>query len=221
MYWKYRFSASNDMIGRLLMTARVILLISLLATTAFGAPLQRVGRAMVTFYWLIDETAPRYRGKAVAELEDARGRVIAMTSVRFRKELIREGSGHLRDGRTVAYDQRLHGTNRFRIVHSEYGVGRLGCALVPYRTIAVDPHFVKLGSLISIPQLKGTRLPDGTIHDGLFVANDRGHFRGPHVDLFVGLGPKGARPFIRKGYGSRSHVTVYFAGEATTAGCRP
>src|SRR3954454_4075668 len=202
------------------MTARAILLTFFVATTAFAAPPKRIGRAIVTFYWLIDETAPRYRGKAVAELEDVRGHVIAMTSVRFRKDLIREGSGHLRDGRTVAYDQRLHGTNRFRIVHSEYGVGRLGCALVPYRTVAVDPHFIKLGTTISIPQLKGARLPDGTIHDGIFVATDRGHFRGSHVDVFVGLEPKGARPFIRKGYGSRSHVTVYFAGDSTPADCR-
>src|SRR4051794_37541287 len=199
---------------------RAILLTLLVATTAFGAPPRRIGRAIVTFYWLIDETAPRYRGKAVAELADVRGRIIAMTSVRFRRELIREGSGHLRDGRTVAYDRRLHGTNRFRIVQSTYGVGRLGCALVPYRTVAVDPRFVKLGTIISIPQLKGARLPDGTIHDGFFVANDRGHFRGPHVDLFVGLGPKGARPFIRKGYGSRSHVTVYRVGDDAPNDCR-
>src|SRR3954465_10063692 len=182
------------------MAARMLLAALLVATTAFAAPPKRVGRAMVTFYWLIDETAPRYRGKAIAELEDVRGRVIAMTSVRFRKDLIREGSGHLRDGRTVAYDRRLHGTNRFRIVQSEFGVGRLGCALVPFRTVAVDPPFVKLGTTISIPQLKGTRLPDGTIHDGFFVANDRGHFPGAHIDLFIGIGTNGARPFIRKGY---------------------
>jgi len=202
------------------MIARMVLLVFLLATTAFAAPPKRIGRALVTFYWLIDEAAPRYRGKARAELQDAHGRVIAMTSVRFRKDLIREGSGHLRDGRTVVYDRRLHGTNRFRVVASEYGVGRLGCALVPYRTIAVDPRFVKLGTIIRIPQLKGARLPDGTIHDGIFVANDRGHFRGSHIDLFVGLGPKGARPFIRKGYGSRSHVTVYLVGDATPDDCR-
>jgi 3D (Asp-Asp-Asp) domain-containing protein len=203
------------------MTARMVLLTFLVATTAFAAPPKKIGRAIVTFYWLIDETAPRYRGKADAELVDARGRVIARTSVRFRHDLIREGSGHLRDGRTVAYDRRLHETNRFRIVQSEYGVGQLGCPLVPYRTIAVDPHFVKLGTTISIPQLKGCRLPDGTIHDGIFVANDRGHFRGAHIDLFVGIGPKGARPFIRKGYGSRSHVKVYQLADAAPDDCKP
>src|SRR3954452_15498115 len=199
---------------------RAILLTLLVATTAFGAPPRRIGRAIVTFYWLIDETAPRYRGKAVAELADVRGLIIAMTSVRFRRELIREGSGHLRDGRTVAYDRRLHGTNRFRVVQSEFGVSRLGCALVPFRTVAVDPHFVKLGTTISIPQLKGSRLPDGTIHDGLFVANDRGHFRGSHDDIFIVVVTKVARPFIRKGYGSRSHVIVYSVGDALAADCR-
>jgi 3D (Asp-Asp-Asp) domain-containing protein len=202
------------------MIARMVLLVFLLATSVIAAPPARIGRVLVTFYWLIDEAAPRYRGEAGAELEDVRGRIIATTSVRFRKDLIREGSGHLRDGRTVAYDRRLHGTNRFRIVHSEYGVGRLGCPLVPYRTVAVDPRFMKLGTTISIPQLKGAHLPDGSIHDGIFVANDRGHFRGSHVDLFVGLGPKGAHPFVRKGYGSRSHVTVYLIGNAAPDDCK-
>jgi 3D (Asp-Asp-Asp) domain-containing protein len=204
------------------MTARILLLTLLLAATAATAvadPPKRVGRVLVTFYWLIDEASPRYRGKPTSDLLDVGGRVIASTSSKFRRELIREGTGHLRDGRTVVYDRKLRGKNRFRLVHYEYGNGELGCALVPYRTVAVDPHFVKLGSTIRIPQLKGTRLPDGTIHDGIFVADDRGHFRGAHVDLFVGLGPKGARPFIRKGYGSRSHVTVYLVGEATPDEC--
>jgi hypothetical protein len=64
---------------------------------------------------------------------------------------------------------------------------------------------------VYIPQLRGARLPDGTIHNGMFIATDRGRFRGAHIDLFAGDGPRGARPFIRRGYGSRSHVTVYVA----------
>ena len=102
---------------------------------------------------------------------------------------------------------------------SKYGDGILGCPLVPYRTIAVDPHFIKLGSTISIPQLKGARLPDGTIHDGIFVADDRGHFKGHHIDFFTGVGPRASRPFGRKGYGSRSHVKVYLVGDATPDDC--
>ncbi len=168
-----------------------------------------VGRASLTFYWIIDEHAARYRGAPDALLCDARGNVIERTSRKFRKELVLEGSGCLRDGRTVTYDHKVRGEHRFR-------VGRktaTGCALVPYRTVAVDPHFIPLGSKIYIPQLKGTRLPGGTIHDGVFVAADRGHFHGRSIDIFVGEGARGARPFVRHGHGSRSHVTVYLLND--------
>jgi 3D (Asp-Asp-Asp) domain-containing protein len=182
----------------------------LLAAPAMAAkPPVKVGKAMLTFYWVADESASRYRGGPEAVLRDARGHVIARTTRKFRRALVLEGAGWLRDGRAVMYDRKKGGEHRFRLVRSKYGYAITGRALVPFRTVAVDPRFVKLGSKIYIPQLKGARLPDGTIHDGVFIAADRGHFRGRHVDLFVGDGPRGARPFKQRGYGSRSHVTVY------------
>jgi 3D (Asp-Asp-Asp) domain-containing protein len=190
----------------------------LLCEAAPAAPV-KVGRALVTFYWVVDESSPKYRGDASAVLRDPRGRVIARTHRQFKIDLVRQGSGWLRDGRTVIYIKKVAGESRFRISRAKYGLGSTGCRLVPYRTIAVDPRFIRLGTKISIPQLKGTVLPDGTIHDGMFIAADRGHFRGAHVDLFVGAGPAGARPFIQHGYGSRSRVTVYAAGR--TGRCRP
>jgi 3D (Asp-Asp-Asp) domain-containing protein len=181
---------------------------------------QKVGRAVVTFYWVADENAPQYRGKKTpAVLRDPAGRVIARTTMQFKLDLVRQGSGWLRDGRTVVYVKRVAGESRFRVSRAKYGLGSTGCRLIPYRTIAVDPHFVKLGTKVYIPQYKGTQLPDGTIHDGMFIAADRGGFRGAQVDLFVGPRSPGAQPFINKGYGSRSHVTVYIA--ARNAGCRP
>ena len=152
-------------------------------------------------------------------LRDPAGKVIASTTKRFKRELVKQGTGVLRDGRTVYFVRRMAGESRFRVTAFKLGIGSTGCPLIPYRTIAVDPHFVKLGSKVYIPQLKGARLPDGTIHDGMFIAGDRGRFRGAHVDLFAGDGPRGARPFIRRGYGSRSRVTVYVAGRSSD--CRP
>ncbi len=190
------------------MAALVIALLAAPAPAAAAKPSPKGTRSLLTFYWIIDETSSRYRGPADVELRNARGNVIAHTTRKFRHALVMEGTGWLRDGRAVMYDRKVHGEHRFRVARSRYGFGVTGCALVPYRTVAVDPHLIRLGSTIYIPQLKGARLPDGTIHDGFFVANDRGHFRGRHVDIFVGLGPRGARPFIRRGYGSRSHVTV-------------
>ncbi len=135
---------------------------------------KKVGRAVLTFYWIVDESSSRYDGKRDTELRDARGRVITETHVRFRKDLVMEGTGWLRDGRTVRFDRTVRGEHRFRIIKSRYGITARGCAADPYRTVAVDPDFVKLGSTIYIPELKGTILPDGTKHDGIFVANDRG-----------------------------------------------
>lgn len=201
--------------------AVVVLLTFVFFATAAAASPTRVGRALMTFYWVIDETAPRYRGSRDAVLRDAGGRVIARTHRKFRIDLVMEGTGWLRDGRTVMYDQRVGGESRFRITSSKYGLGITGCNLIPYRTIAVDPHFVKLGSTIYIPQLKGARLPDDTLHDGVFVASDRGHFRGKHIDVFIGAGPKASRPFVRKGYGSRSHVTVYLVDDSNPRKCHP
>jgi 3D (Asp-Asp-Asp) domain-containing protein len=145
--------------------------------------------------------------------------VIAHTKHRFKLDLVRQGTGRLRDGRMVVFINRIKGESRFRVFKSKYGLGSTGCHLVPYRTIAVDPRFVKLGTKLYIPKIKGTKLPDGTVHDGMFVAADRGHFRGAHVDLFVGVGARGALPFIRQGLVSRSRVTVYADGR--TKECRP
>ncbi len=197
-----------------------IVLTCAIALPAWAATHKRVGRALMTFYWVIDESSSRYRGKRTAELRDVRGHVIATTTRKFRRELMMEGTGWLRDGRTVMYDGRVRGESRFRVLKSRYGIGSTGCALVPYRTIAVNPRFVRLGSTLYIPQLKGARLPDGTVHDGKFVANDRGHFGGAHIDVFIGTGPKSARPFVRKGYGSRSHVTVYRVDGKDVEDCR-
>jgi 3D (Asp-Asp-Asp) domain-containing protein len=200
--------------------AAILLAFGLAAPAPAESP-QKVGRALMTFYWMIDESSSRYRGKRDAVLRDARGEVIASTYHRFKRDLVMEGTGLLRDGRTVTYNRRIDGESRFRVSKSKYGDTVTGCPLIPYRTIAADSRFVKLGSTIYIPQLKGAKLPDGTIHDGRFVASDHGHFRGAHIDVFIGAGSRGSRPFARKGYGSRSRVTVYLAGEADRHRCRP
>jgi 3D (Asp-Asp-Asp) domain-containing protein len=204
--------------ARIAATVSGLVLLTAAAAGVADTKHQRVGRAMVTFYWVIDESAPKYKGEASAVLRDPRGRVLARTTKQFKLDLVRQGTGWLRDGRTINYVKKVGGESRFRITSSRYGLGSTGCRLVPWRTIAVDPRFVPLGTRLSIPQLEGAVLPDGTIHDGIFIAADRGHFRGARVDLFVGAGSAGARPFIRKGYGSRSRVTVYAAGR--TKRCR-
>ena len=200
-------------------------LLAIVSTSAFAAappPGRRAGHALLTFYWIIDESSSRYRHlKKSDRIRDMRGEVLARTSRRFLLDLVREGSGWLADGRTVVFVKRVAGESRFRVSNTKYGLSSNGCPLIPFRTVAIDPRFVPVGSTVYIPQLKGTRLPDGTVHDGMFVASDHGHFHGEHVDVFTGAGPRATAPFIRHGNRSRSRVTVYVVGERDRHACEP
>jgi len=201
--------------------AAALVALSIWGGVSADVPKKKVGHALLTFYWIIDEQSSRYRhAKKDYRVRDMHGEVIAHTSRRFLIDLVREGTGWLADGRTLVFERRIDGESRFRVSNTRYGTSSNGCPLVPYRTIAADPHFLKSGTKVYIPQLKGTKLPDGTVHDGLFVATDRGHFRGPHIDIFTGAGARATAPFIRRGYGSRSHVTIYIV-EDGSHGCQP
>src|ERR1051326_8675045 len=59
--------------------AAVFALALLPAPAAMAGPPATIKKAMLSFYWVIDETAPAYRGRADVALRDARGHVIATT----------------------------------------------------------------------------------------------------------------------------------------------
>ena len=204
---------------RAVLVALVVILLASPCGIAANEGRRDLGKALLTFYWIVDESSSRYAGKRTATLRDRKGNVIAKTTARFRKELLLEGTGWLRDGRTVAFNGKVGGEYRFRVVRSRYGLTASGCEPDPYRTVAVDPRFIPLGSRIYVPQLEGTELPDGSVHDGMFTASDRGGFRGAHIDIFVGVGSRSTRPFVRKGYPSRSRVRV-FLDDAKPRRCR-
>jgi len=101
----------------LLSPRRAVALIALGAVCGtvpvYGAERVKAGRALVTFYWLIDESSSRYsKGKENAVLRDVHGNVIAKTRRQFKLDLVREGSGWLRDGRTVMFQKKVGGESR-------------------------------------------------------------------------------------------------------------
>ena len=128
--------------------------------------------------------------------------VLARVSESFHFELSREGSGRLRDGRIINFEERCDcaepGFQEARICYSilersEYPWGRGALvdgrhsALQPFRSIAVDPVLVPLGSLVYVPLLRGKRTPQGRVLDGCFRAEDTGSLiTGRRVDLFSG-----------------------------------
>ena len=144
---------------------------------------------------------------------------LAETTREFMAELKMQGTGKLRDGRLVNFWGPCNCPNSpcFHVVRrQQWGTTGTGRALQPFRTVAVDPKLIKLGSLLHIPLLEGRTMPGrppwgGFVHDGCVVADDTGGaIQKRKIDLFVGrrgwfLGMSG-----RPGRNSWAHqVPVY------------
>lgn len=88
---------------------------------------------------------------------------------------------------------------RFQKSDSSFGEGEQDFWLVPYRSVAVDPKFIAIGTALYIPEARGTviALPDGRklAHDGYFFASDSGYgVDGNHIDVFNGVSDQ--NPFL-------------------------
>ena len=119
---------------------------------------------------------------------------IAEVSKDFATQLAVQGTGKLRDGRVLNIWGACNckHTPCFKVTKAQWGTAGTGRSLLPFRTIAVDPKVVKLGSLLYVPLLEGRTMPGrapwgGYVHDGCVVADDTGgHISGNRIDLFVG-----------------------------------
>ncbi|MFB0712867.1 3D domain-containing protein [Buttiauxella noackiae] len=90
----------------------------------------------------------------------------------------------------------IDGATRYKITNAKYGKGVNDWFLVPYRTIATDPLYIKHGEVIYIEKARGQNitLPSGKVvkHDGYFYAGDRGArdvVKGKLIDIFCGFAP--------------------------------
>ncbi len=161
-----------------------------LALAPLGAGAERVmpGRFQLTEYWVADEATDDADERIVRVL-DPEGSTVAWACQRFVSSLTMEGTGRTWDGRLLNWASRNHGRACFVEVDTgqyPYGVGVQGYALVPFRSLAVDSRYIPIGHVVELPELRGMPLPDGSRHDGCFVAVDGGGaIRGHHIDLFV------------------------------------
>ncbi|HWU88770.1 MAG TPA: 3D domain-containing protein [Kofleriaceae bacterium] len=119
---------------------------------------------------------------------------IAETTREFADELAMQGTGKLRDGRVLNVWGPCNCPTSpcWKVIEQQWGTGGGGRPLQPFRTVAVDPKLIRLGSLLYIPLLEGRLMPGrapwgGFVHDGCVVADDTGAaIRDHQLDLFVG-----------------------------------
>lgn len=139
-------------------------------------------------------------GAKDATLYDAACAPIARVTQKFHDQVCVQGSGRLSTGQTVSFAKRdcacaavcprtsqkicFEPLDPARFPH---GRGATGGPITPLRTVAVDVSVIPLGTSLYIPELVGLPRADGTLHDGCFVAEDRGlKVVGRHIDIFTG-----------------------------------
>ena len=119
---------------------------------------------------------------------------IAEVSREFASQITIQGTGKLKDGRVLNVWSHCNCKQSpcFKVTAATWGTAGSGRQLHPFRTVAVDPKLIKLGSLLHVPLLEGRQMPGrppwgGFIHDGCVVADDvGGGIKGAQLDLFVG-----------------------------------
>jgi len=174
-----------------------------------------IGLLFPTFYNIADESF--HEGETTEKLlETGTLKEIARVTPSYRTELDIQGTGRLRDGRVINVADRVNGQWRYKVLpKGEYGHGIAGHRIHPFRSAAVDfLHLCQkggfdfcglpiekireklVGTLLHIPRLIGSKMPNGAIHDGYVCAQDiGGAIREDRIDLFVG--PAGAgNPYL-------------------------
>lgn len=104
------------------------------------------------------------------------------------------------------------GSTRFQRAKGRFGDGALGWPLVPFRTLAVDPKRISLGTVLYIPAARGAalRLSDGRerVHDGYFLAGSSGgSVDASQVDVFIGPARRNPFEFVKSS--RKSAVPAY------------
>lgn len=163
--------------------------------TATVVPLGKSrGSFQLTYYWMAAEghsKAPRD-----TTLYTSTCKPLAKITSEYAKRLLIEGTGRLRNGRTVnvSGDCDCPLSPCFFVVpkSKRWGVGVRYRPLRPFRSVAVDPAMVTIGNTLYIPELDGLTMPGkapwgGFVHDGCVVADDRGGgVQDKQLDFFMG-----------------------------------
>lgn len=155
-----------------------------------GYPLAERGGYSMSSYWLAWES--QYASEPYdVDIYTRQGFRIGRFPRAYVFELKMEGSGILRDGRVINYDGACSygiGTCFTQLDPREHPLGQGGQrrVLTPFKSVAVDPRFVPLGTTLYLPELRGLVLPNGTTHDGCVRADDTGgNIRRRELDFFV------------------------------------
>jgi 3D (Asp-Asp-Asp) domain-containing protein len=142
--------------------------------------------------------------------------VLRRGSAQFHEAAAIEGSARFKDGAVLNYAERIDGGLRWLETASATGLDARGCELVALRSAAIDPNVIEIGTILLLEETQGLTLPDGSRHDGLWVAADTGEaILGDRIDLYTGLGLASMETVRGFGIGHLQALTVRAMGRVT------
>lgn len=182
-------------------------------------PDRKLGSFKLTYYYMAEQAGGR-KSVQLYEKKGKRCERISKVSRKDARQLALQGGGKLEDGRILIYAGhcKCSGAPCYKIAHEshEWGTGVKDRPLSPFRSVAVDPSRVAIGTVLYVPELDGLTVPGrmpegGSVHDGCVVADDRGGgIKGRQLDLFM------AKEIHYRAFQRRNHikrVTVYRGGD--------
>jgi 3D (Asp-Asp-Asp) domain-containing protein len=174
-----------------------------------------------TYYYLKEESLEEAADEEkTEEVRTPSDKVIANVTPRFKELMDIEGSGKLDNGLVINYAGKINGEIRYLPTIHEWGRGVGNCALKPFRVAAVDRNVIPLGSVIFIQESVGMKLPDGSIHDGYWLAGDvGGAIKDRHLDLFIGS-ERWSRTLSKHKMSAHKNLHVSIVGKASSKSCR-
>jgi len=175
------------------------------------------GSFKLTYYWVTAEDD--FPAAADTQLFDSSCALLDTVPAAFADSLDVEGTGRLTDGRVVNTSGACACPRSpcYDPVDAQHpwGFGVMNRALVPFRTVAVDPKVIPYGTGLYVEELDGVTMPGQApwgafVHDGCVIAGDTGgDIVGMHVDFFSAL--KSAYTTL-DGKLALDHVTVHDGG---------
>jgi len=168
-------------------------------TQAPAGNMKYLGKFKVTFYWIVEESD--YSGAKNTPLYLENGNVLGYFPKEFISDFKKESCAELKGGKCISYLKRA---NKVRVVREFLGVN--GFTISPFKSIAVDPSVIPIGSKLHIPAL--TQM-NGYSHNGTVYAHDIGSMINGHsIDIFVGY-KSNTKLLTNAGIESSSLVDVY------------
>jgi 3D (Asp-Asp-Asp) domain-containing protein len=176
--------------------SKLILKDTVITQSPSGA-MKYLGKFKVTFYWIVREDD--YDGTKDTPLYLESGKLLGYFDYDFVQDFKKEACAELKSGKCISYMKRV---NRVGIVSQFLGVN--GYTISPFKSIAVDPTEIAIGSKLYIPAL--TKITD---HNGTVYAHDIGSMiNGNDIDIFVGY-KENIKLFTNAGIASSNLVDVY------------